>query len=295
MSHSTHTWLKEGLVKRLAEEIVRAFYQFFQSLLLRKAHWAPRVLCFLCIESSVGSTICVFMDVVFVTAFSTSRVAFVVHHSMAIVKAVEALHCVCCHTTIRIMWMGPSTKISLWCVKSPPTSNMVFMTTMEPWLERCSREHLSDIEIVKIFALEKMSTFQWETVSLIKCSRNAIWKQSCPSSLKPFNAMTNVKNINARQHNVKITILNMFWSRTIYFHYMISQISFRIKDIRFQQQPSDIGTQKRVVEAIFQVQNLGYMLKILVNDLNGLWSIQIRLQKIGSAWYGQMNIAFGLG
>ena len=70
--------------------------------------------------------------------------------------------------TICATWTGPPTKISPRRVKSPPTSNTVFATTMDPLLERRSREHLSDIEIAKILALDRVSTSQQEIASLVK-------------------------------------------------------------------------------------------------------------------------------
>jgi len=39
---------------------------------------------------------------------------------------------------------------------------------MDPLLERRSREHLSDIEIAKILALDRVSTSQQEIASLVK-------------------------------------------------------------------------------------------------------------------------------
>jgi len=85
----------EVIEMRLTEEIVRASHQFFQSLFLSKARWALGVPCFMwafALKAVWGSSVRTFVGVVFVTTFSTLRVAFAVHCFMAIVEAVEALH-----------------------------------------------------------------------------------------------------------------------------------------------------------------------------------------------------------
>jgi len=46
-------------------------------------------------------------------------------------------------------------------------------------------------------------------------------KQPRPLSLRPSRALSNAENINIRQYNIRITISNVFWSRTIRFCYVI--------------------------------------------------------------------------
>ena len=45
---------------------------------------------------------------------------------------------------------------------------------MEPPAKQRRREHLSDIDIAKILALDKASTSQWEIASLVECSRTGV-------------------------------------------------------------------------------------------------------------------------
>jgi len=63
---------------------------------------------------------------------------------------------------------------------------MVFLTTMDPLLERRSGEHLSDIDVAKILALDKVVTSQREIASLVKCSRNAVRKAIASFVFKTF-------------------------------------------------------------------------------------------------------------
>jgi len=44
----------------------------------------------------------------------------------------------------------------------------------EPLAVRCNEKHLSNVDITKILALDKASTFQWEIASLVKCSWTGI-------------------------------------------------------------------------------------------------------------------------
>ena len=46
---------------------------------------------------------------------------------------------------------------------------------MDPTVERRSSEHLSDIDIAKILALDKVSTSQRTITSLVNCSRHVVW------------------------------------------------------------------------------------------------------------------------
>ena len=64
-------------------------------------------------------------------------------------------------------------------------------------------------------------------------------KQPRPLSLKPSRALSNAENINIRQYNIRITISNVFWSRTIRFCYVIGGMQGQHRTFRLTSKASE--------------------------------------------------------
>jgi hypothetical protein len=74
---------------------------------------------------------------------------------------------------------------------------------------RHSGEHLSDVDIAKILALDKASILNDKSRPLSNVVELEFNTSSVPTNLKHSREGTRVGNTNAKQHNMKIAILNV--------------------------------------------------------------------------------------
>ena len=105
---------------------------------------------------------------------------------------------------------------------------------------------------------------------------------------------TNSESTNARQQDVNIDILNILWSRTIPFSYMILLILCEGIVFVFQKVLYDIGKWNQILVAMLLFKSQIYMLKTLQKGCSGPDSTKIEPLMIENILYSLTNWVYKL-